>query len=74
MDKKSTTIALMSDLPKFCPHCGTAIKGDVCSRYEFWDGVSMHCPRRCGFAYQFSSKENLLDLSKKNGDLAQYIV
>lgn len=75
-------IALYDFIPKHCPNCGVPTgldrrptleerKHHIRPAGDYLHGASHTCD--CGLSYQFAQSDTLLEASRKDGDLAQYV-
>ena len=65
---RTSPVALFDFQPLYCPKCGHKIVED---QSDYKTGFSYSCAK-CDLSYQFSIRKEMLELSKLNGDLAQY--
>lgn len=61
-------LALFSDLPAYCPQCGTAQNWtSAYTKSDYRAGCSFDCCARCGLSYAYVDEEGLLTAATANG-------
>jgi hypothetical protein len=60
-------LALFTELPGYCPNCGTQQVFLGHSASEFLSGVSFDCRTSCGLSYAYLTEQQLIDAASENG-------
>lgn len=66
-------IALYNFIPHFCPNCGTEIHFKGPFALSDYTGGASHFCKGCELHYARVSSKALIDASKQETDLAQYV-